>query len=366
MLKPRYLQNLAAPAVRLYGDLQTRIQQDIARRIAKAGYDTPASQWQVAKLRELGASRAEINSAIRTLTGKAKAEIAGIFDGAASESLKVESRIATEAGVKASLIPKIKDKGLAEIVADAAKATNGTLKGLTGTIAKDATRKLNRYLDDAYIDIASGAFTPEQAIKSAVSRFSKAGIDAFEYGSGRTVAIEGAVRTAVRSAINQMTGRITLAAAKKAGIEKFRVTSHADSRPEHAEWQGGIYTEEELESVCGYGDPAGLKGVNCRHDFYLYVDGMSEPPEAQEDEADSALYEAEQEQRYNERKIREWKREADTLEAAGLDTGFADRKIREWQGRQREHLADTKEQTGVDLARIYPREQIARKGGRRK
>ena len=149
MLKPRYLQNLAAPAVRLYGDLQTRIQQDIARRIAKAGYDTPASQWQVAKLRELGASRAEINSAIRTLTGKTKAEIAGIFDGAASESLKVEARIAKEAGVKASLIPKVKDKGLAEIVADAAKATNGTLKGLTGTMAKDATRKLNRYLDDA-------------------------------------------------------------------------------------------------------------------------------------------------------------------------------------------------------------------------
>lgn len=360
MLTPRYLQNCSAPAVRLYGDLQTRIQQDIARRIAGANYDLPAAQWQVAKLRELGASRQEIEAAVRALSGKSKAEVAQIFKGAASESLKVEARLAKEAGVKAALLPAVKDKGLAAIVADAAKVTNGTLRGLTGTIAKDATRKLNRYLDDAYMDVASGAFTPERAISNAVRRFAKDGVQAFEYGSGRKVAVEGAVRTAVRSAVNQMTGRLTLAAAAKVGIEKFRVTSHADSRPEHAEWQGGVYTEEELADICGYGDPAGLKGINCRHDFYLYAEGISEPAEAQEDEADTEIYDAEQEQRYIERKIREWKREADTLDAADEDSTFALRKIREWQGRQRDHLEQFEEQSGVALARLYPREQVAR------
>jgi hypothetical protein len=59
-----------------------------------------------------------------------------------------------------------------------------------------------------------------------------------------------------------------------------------------------------------------LKGWNCRHDFYAYIEGVSEqlpkknttrPPPA------------EQEQRYYERMIRSWKRRASTLEAGGLD-----------------------------------------------
>jgi len=358
MLTPRYLQNVSAPAVRLYGDLQDRIQEDIARRIAKADYATEAAKWQVEKLRELGASRAEINSAIAKATGKSKKDVAALFKDSADASLKVESRLAKQAGY-AKAIPSVKDKGLAAIFEDAARETQGTLRGLTKTLAQDATKKLNKFLDDAYMDAASGAFTKEEAISSAVKRFAKEGITAFDYGSGRAVSVEGAVRSAVRTGIQQMTGRLTLAAAKKVGIKKFRVTSHADSRPEHAEWQGGVYTERELATVCGYGDPGGLKGVNCRHDFYVYDDDINEPPEAQDD-ATPEVYEAEQKQRYIERMIREWKREAQTLAAAGEDETFAMRKIREWQGKQREHLADTKTKTGVDLARIYPRESIAK------
>jgi hypothetical protein len=359
MLTSRYLQNCSAPAVRLYGDLQTRIQEDVARRIAKTNYASEASEWQVQKLRELGASRAEINAAISKATGKSKKEVAALFKDGADASLKVEARLAKQAGVKAALMPSVKDKGLAAIFEDAARETQGTLKGLTKTLAQDATKKLNKFLDDAYMDAASGAFTPEKAISNAVARFAKEGITAFDYGSGRSVSVEGAVRAAVRTGIQQMTGRLTLAAAKKVGIKKFRVTSHADSRPEHAEWQGEVYTERELATVCGYGDPAGLKGVNCRHDFYLYDDDINEPPEAQDD-ATPEVYEAEQKQRYIERMIREWKREAQTLAAAGEDDTFASRKIREWQGKQREHLADTKTKTGIDLARLYPRESIAK------
>jgi hypothetical protein len=359
MLTSRYLQNCSAPAVRLYGDLQTRIQEDIARRIAKTNYASEASEWQVQKLRELGASRAEINAAIGQTNRKAKKELANLFQDSASDSLKVSARLAKQAGVKPSLLPSVKDEGLAAITADAAKVTNGTLSGLTGTMAKDATRKLNKYLDAAYMDVASGAFTTEEAVKKAVERFAKDGVEAFEYSSGRKIAVEGAVRAAVRTGVQQMTGRLTLAAAKKVGIKKFRVTSHADSRPEHALWQGEVYTERELSTVCGYGDPAGLKGVNCRHDFYLYDDDINEPPEAQ-DEVDPEVYEAEQRQRYNERMIREWKREAQTLKAAGEDATLAERKVRDWQEKQRDHLADTKTKTGVDLARLYARESIAK------
>ena len=39
-------------------------------------------------------------------------------------------------------------------------------------------------------------------------------------------------------------------------------------------WQGRVYTKEQLVSVCGYGDVAGLKGANCRHDFNPFFPGL--------------------------------------------------------------------------------------------
>ncbi|MCL1896710.1 MAG: phage minor capsid protein, partial [Clostridiales bacterium] len=63
------------------------------------------------------------------------------------------------------------------------------------------------------------------------------------------------------------------------------------------------------------------------------------------------LYDATQQQRYIERQIRRWKREAGALDAAGQDNGHARMKVREWQARQRDFVG----QTG--LTRDYFRER---------
>jgi hypothetical protein len=64
------------------------------------------------------------------------------------------------------------------------------------------------------------------------------------------------------------------------------------------------------------------------------------------------MYEAEQEQRYNERKIREWKRRAEVMESGGQSNGKETNKVKEWQARQRELVLKN------NLARQYAREKI--------
>lgn len=64
------------------------------------------------------------------------------------------------------------------------------------------------------------------------------------------------------------------------------------------------------------------------------------------------LYSATQKQRYIERQIRKWKREASAMEAAGQDATFSLSKIRDWQQIQRDFI----KQTG--LRRDYSREHI--------
>jgi len=53
------------------------------------------------------------------------------------------------------------------------------------------------------------------------------------------------------------------------------------------------------------------------------------------------MYEASQQQRYIERQIRRWKREASAMDAAGLDNGYAKLKVRGWQAAQRDFINQT-------------------------
>ena len=43
----------------------------------------------------------------------------------------------------------------------------------------------------------------------------------------------------------------------------------------HAVWQGKVYTDEELVSVCGLGEVTGLLGANCYHNYYMFFEGVS-------------------------------------------------------------------------------------------
>lgn len=94
--------------------------------------------------------------------------------------------------------------------------------------------------------------------------------------SGHSNRIDVAVRRAVITGLNQLTGQVQGANAEKLGAEKFEVTWHSTARPTHQPWQGRVYTKEELVSVCGLGEVDGLKGANCRHDYFPFIEGISE------------------------------------------------------------------------------------------
>jgi hypothetical protein len=362
MLTPEYLDGLAAPLQERFSELQTVIQTDIARRIAKADYTiTGTAAWQIRKLQELGESQANIQAAIAKTLNMTDKEVKTLFKAAGIKSLKPDMEL-QKAAIKAGKLPA----GVTPITASAAVAqvlnanailTMNTLRNLTRTIAQDASGKLNQYLDMAQLMVQSGAYTQEQAIDTTVKKFAADGVNYFDYMSGARISIEAGVRRAVVTGVNQATAKISLNNAAELETDLVEVTSHADARPDHAEWQGGIYSisgthpkYRGLREATGYGTVTGLCGANCRHSFYAYIEGVSE--QVPKERYDPDTYEAEQEQRYHERMIRSWKRRAATLEAGGADNTKELLKVREWQNRLQQHL----DKTG--LARISPREQV--------
>ncbi len=147
-----------------------------------------------------------------------------------------------------------------------------------------------------------------------------------------------------------------------------RNNAHIGARPSHEDWQGQIFSisgnnkKYRPFSVCGLGTADGICGINCRHSYYPYFEGMEK--HYTQDDLDEmnkqtvtyngqkmTRYEGEEKLRYIERNIRAYKRRALTQEAVGVDSTAAHVKIGEWQARAR----DFTKQTGIqrDRAREF-------------
>ena len=133
-----------------------------------------------------------------------------------------------------------------------------------------------KYLDSACLDIVSGAFDYNSVLRRVVTQLTNSGLRQINYASGRANRVDGAARRAVMTGITQLTGHISDYNAEKLYTEFFEVAWHSGARPTHAVWQGKVWSKKQLITVCGLGTVTGLEGVNCYHERYPFIPGISE------------------------------------------------------------------------------------------
>ena len=310
-------------------------------------------------LEEAGMLREEILARLKKLTRKTEEELAQLMKEAGNTALESDDEIYVQAELEPS--PISASDILQEILQTGYKETRGEFFNLTKTTARTATLQFENALDRAYMQIAMGGMDIDTTIRRTIKDLSASGVSAVRYPSGRVDSIEVAVRRATITGINQTALKLQEARADEMGCDLVETSAHSGARPEHAKWQGGIYSRSGkskkypgLVEVTGYGTALGLGGINCSHSFRPWFEGMSrtyskellEEYEARNFEYNGKKlteYEALQEQRHLERQIRRWKREQNALQAAGLDTSEATAKVREWNGKHKDFL----EQTGL-------------------
>lgn len=184
--------------------------------------------------------------------------------------------------------------------------------------------------------VQSGAKAYEQAISEAIDACE--GLKAIQYDSGVNTSIEAAVRRAVMTGANQMAQDMNDKSIADLGAEYVEVSAHEGARPSHAEWQGKVYKihgrdkkHKNLYEATGLGTVTGLLGANCRHTYYPFFPGISEPAYSKEELASLdpppvtyngktySYYEVTQRQRAYERAIRKTRKRIMMKEEAGLD-----------------------------------------------
>ena len=317
----------------------------------------------------MGEEREYIQQELAKLTGQTQKEMERLFEEAGEEALSFDDSIYRAAGLSPTRL--MESRTLKNVILSGIRRTNNLFFNLTATTANTATKQFESVLDNAWLDVTSGAFSYQNAITSAVKSLSGTGIDAIVYPSGHTDKIDVAVRRAVLTGVNQTAGELSYTRAEEMGCDLVETTAHMGARLSHTYWQGRVFSRSgkstkypDFISETGYGTGPGLCGWNCRHSFYPFFEGISERMYTQKQLADynkkdvtyngekMTQYDASQKQRYIERNIRKWKREYIGLDAAGLDTTQASVYLSRWN----QTMSDFLEQTG--RKKDYARTQV--------
>lgn len=366
--------------VGLYQNMEKDVLQDIARRVRKTGRLTETAEIMARDMHEQGFSTAQIYAEVMRIlqadpayikevaenTKAYKAEVTEIIKQTTREAKKAGNELVADAGMMAynndlsmwELAGQdlSKPSGMSQIINSFQKDLNGQLKNLTRTTGFKNTalgttgvkQAYQRALDTALLEVSTGSFSFDEACNKVVREMAHSGLRSIDYASGRSYQLDTSARMCVRTSMNQMAGRITEANCKESGVDLVIVSQHEGARPDHADVENQVFSMSGKSDKypdfsdplpcdggegAGYGDPAGICGVNCRHTFYPYWEGVSEIPEPldvwEEKEVDGKTYDyydATQHQRSMEREIRALKREEYVAEPS--DRQEIDRKIR--------------------------------------
>lgn len=356
MLSPDYIQGMPYELEDYFLRLEDEIIADICRRIEKVGSISETAEYELLQLRELGAGTNYLKDKIVEYTGMAEEMCDQLFFDAAQVSDDFYRDLYAKAHIPYT--PYEYNPFFRQAVNAAVNQTKGELKNFTRSmgfsyIGTDGRRKFRpvakvyqECLDYAFWQVSSGLVDYRTAVWNAAVRLADSGLQFVSYDTGVINHVDVAVRRAVLTGVSQYTAQISEHNMRELDTDIVETTAHAGARPDHAEWQGKWYSfsgkskkYKSLVNATGYGTVTGLKGANCRHDFFPVIPGISQPMYTAAELAnidpkpftykgrEYTYYQATQRQRYMERAMRKTKRQLIAADSVGDKDMFTTKSV---------------------------------------
>lgn len=371
-MDPLRQQQLTAPVVEVFLSIEEEILLNIAKALRKGKglldeTDDGISfeRWQTQKLGELGAlsqrniitiaKHAQMSiDAVSEMLETAGFEAVGENEADLAEAVQEGQLVAPPSG-------NLKESPALEGVLLSFQRQARETFNLVNTTMLDQSQQIYlNILNETTGKVLTGNKTPRQALAETAMRWAENGVPALVRKDGKKMSTEAYVSMVMRSMSNSVANEMQFARMEEYGADLVEVSSHMGARPKCAKYQGKIFSRSgrsrkypALRST-SYGEPDGLRGINCRHIFYPYVEGFSkkvyEPYPAKENRE---RYEEQQRQRHLEREIRKAKRQLAVAKALGereaVETAKA--RVRKRQANMRAFIK------GTGLTRQYAREK---------
>ena len=353
---PELLDALPEKLAELYRELEDTLLYEICSRLNISGELNEVTVQSIRALRSHGIDIKDIKKAITKTTNVSRKELDKLFNDVIKRNENYFDEVITLSDITEPFA--YVDKSDIDAIR---KQTHDEISNITrsmGFYVQQGARKVlldggaayQWALDNAVMQIQSGAISYNQAISSAIKQLADSGLKTISYESGHVDSVDVAVRRAVLTGIVQINSKYNSQAMDRFETDLVEVDAHMGARntgigpANHEGWQGKVYRWTEYTDkypnsstgeypdfieTTGYGTGEGLCGWNCRHGFVAFVEGVMEPTytdteleklKAKSFEFEGKQYDtytATQKQRQIERTIRKLKRRKLSYEAAG-------------------------------------------------
>lgn len=359
---PEWLESAPDNAVTLYRDLEEFAIKDICRRLKLSGEVTNTALEQIRILKNLGHDQSQIDKYIQKTLNLSKTELEELYERAVERNQNYYEEAIKKADLTNAPISSLDRQEEVEAIMAQTQSEFVNLTQSIGFAIRNergaleftpVSRVYQKILDIAELKVWSGVADYNTAIKEAVKQLCEGGMQTVEYASGLKASADVAARRAIMTGINQIADKYDQRLIEELATDLVEVSAHMGARDKgtgienHKSWQGKVYSLSgqsdkypSFAETCGYGDVRGIRGANCRHRYFAFVEGVSErvytdeqlkniDPEPFEYQGKTyAAYEATQQQRRLESSIRKYKRLVVGYKASGLEDDLQDASIR--------------------------------------
>ena len=250
---PEVLDALPEELAELYRNLESQLLDEICSRLNLADQLNEVTVQSIRALRSHGISQQEIERAIRRTANISEKKLTELLDDVVERNQQYYSELIDITGVTA---PKTLINS-ADVEA-IRRQTLDTFRNLTASIAFLVdngrtmllpARAYQWALDNAVLQVQSGAISYNQAIRYAVKQLADSGIRVADYESGHRDQIDVAVRRAVMSGVNALCQKYSEQSMEYLDTNLVEVSAHIGARnidgpngwEAHTKWQGRVF-----------------------------------------------------------------------------------------------------------------------------
>lgn len=236
---------------KIFGAMENDIMQDIINRIAENDEITRTADWEMFRMRSLGAVNDDIQSRIKTTLNMSDNVLDNMFEKVIEEGYTRDEEMYKTTGKQ--FIPYEENKELQQLVQAVKNQTRGEFFNITGTmgfsVKKPSGNKEFQSIDNYFKDILdkvsmhvlNGTYDYNSMINKVVNEMTNSGVRTIDYESGYSSRVEVAARRAIITGTNQVTSKISEENMEKLDTEFVETSWHSTARPTHQIWQGRVF-----------------------------------------------------------------------------------------------------------------------------
>jgi hypothetical protein len=290
--RPEVLDALPEELAELFRALEITLLEEICSRLKAADELNEVTVQDIQALRSHGIDLKSIEEAISKTAGISKQKLNSLLNDVVERNQKYYTEVIDLAHVTQpeTLVDAATVDAIKRQTHDTFRNLTASMGFLVGNTMLKPARAYQWALDNAEMQIQSGAISYNQAIANVVRQLADSGLKVVDYESGHRDQIDVAARRAVMTGVNQICAKYTEQSAQYLETPYFEVSAHAGARDKpgpspwssHKDWQGKVYSTRSgdiypsIYEVCGLGAVDGLEGANCRHRRNVWVEGVSE------------------------------------------------------------------------------------------